>query len=160
MRIRRAGFTLIEMTAVMAVLAVLISLIGATMLMLSRIEQADAAVFQHMLNHGVLADQFRGDVAQAVSALKEWDRFQAGPHCLILAQGKNAWVVYERDQQGLMRWHFQAGAKTSQRLPIGTRTVDFPRGDGRLLTMRLRAGEGPPQRTPLEITAALGGERR
>ena len=92
-RSRRAGFTLLEIMAVMTVLALVLGLLIVSLTSLLRLEQADSAFYDRVMNNDRVADRFRTDVAQATSAPTEWSTYQAGTHCLILEQPNGMHVV-------------------------------------------------------------------
>src|SRR5262245_61620699 len=76
---RRAGFTLIEIVAVMAILMVLLLLIASTLWGAVKIERADSAVLHRVMVQAQLADRFREDVRGSVGCLDSFRDEHASP---------------------------------------------------------------------------------
>jgi prepilin-type N-terminal cleavage/methylation domain-containing protein len=161
---QRTGFTLIEVLAVMAGLALLISFGCALIAGLFRMHKSSAASRLNLVRHEVFADQFRDDVAHADSAPAKLDQFQAGPHCLILAMHDSSPVVYF-EEAGI--WKRRYGSRKDvlnlHPGPEGTQLEFLRSGPAdRLVTVRILPPAVPrlKDRAPLEISAALGGDVR
>jgi prepilin-type N-terminal cleavage/methylation domain-containing protein len=160
----RAGFTLMEMLAVLSLYGILLSLLMMTLVGILRLEHGSRAALDRLGWQAVLADQFRDDVAQALAAPAHWQGQSAGPACLILEMSDKRHVVYLWEKSELFRLE-EAGGK-SKKVPLpgrGEGTVTFIRmgPEQRLLTLRLaepgsRAGRG----LLLDVSAALGGDRQ
>ncbi len=166
-RSRRAGFTLLEIMAVMTVLALVLGLLIVSLTSLLRLEQADSAFYDRVMNNDRVADRFRTDVAQATSAPTEWSTYQAGTHCLILEQPNGMHVVYQWDtgSNKLVRWQVQEDEvnKLPEPLPVDAESVELLRPSANLCTLRILVHAGPPtvaHTTTSEFVVALGGERR
>jgi type II secretory pathway pseudopilin PulG len=162
---RRSGFTLLEMVVVMWTLGFAL-LIGSALLLGSvRMERATAASYHRLTLRSELADQFRADVAQAVSAPDNVDRLTASPTCLILRLAENKHVVY-RWEDGRLERNELAGTGTARRrfsLGVDQTAVEFTRAglDGRVVTMRMSQLRGPTNvERQIAIAAALGGDVR
>jgi prepilin-type N-terminal cleavage/methylation domain-containing protein len=161
---RRRGFTLLEMLAVMAGLAIL-SLMGVVIIGGAfKIHQATSAAHTRANQHETLVDQFREDVARATSAPASLDKWTAGPTCLILQTADNSQIVYVEKEGRLERWRWPTGgAYVLHPGPEGT-IVSFDRSgpDKKLVTMKLKPPATPhgKERDPLYISAALGGDVR
>jgi type II secretory pathway pseudopilin PulG len=157
--VRRSGFTLIEITAVIGVLFVMMSMILLTITSMMKIESSGEVFYQSLVDHANTGEQFRSDVSQAASAPRQWNKYQAAPDCLILEIGNDSHIVYQWDGRKLMRFHFQGDITKSRQLP-GNERAEFSQPDPRRCQLRLTAESGPRARFPNEIVAALGGERR
>ena len=161
---RRRGFTLLEMLAVMAGLAIL-SLMGVVIIAGAfKIHQATSAAHTRANQHETFVDQFREDVARAASAPASLDKWTAGPSCLILQTAEKTQIVYVDTEGRLERWRWpKGGAYLLHPGPEGTK-VSFDRSgpDGKLVTMKLQPPASPngKERDPLYISAALGGDLR
>jgi prepilin-type N-terminal cleavage/methylation domain-containing protein len=162
----RKGFTLIEMVCVIILLAVLAGVMAVFLRETLEIERLQAEGFDKILQNNALADQFRADVAQAVGAPPEWQRYQAGPATLILRMPSGGHVVYLPDEESLERRAVENGQLSLRRLPIGGQhvKVEFDRAiaDSKLIRLRvytLHKGS-PLSGQALEIAAALGGDWR
>jgi hypothetical protein len=163
---RRHGFTMVEMLLVMfllwAGLAVgMVALWGSM-----RVEKSAAAGLFRQSAHGLLADQFRNDVAQAVSAPESTMDVKSGPTCLILgtSEGKHI-IIYQWGHSELLRSERTSAHVSSQRVGVGPGCVgvEFARRgpEGRLITMRLSEARGMSDSTrQVEFSAALGGDVR
>ena len=96
-RPKRRGFTLVEILCVMILLAAIGTILALMLTETIRVERAEAAGFDRMLQRNALADQFRADANRAAKMLPAWGGFQAGADTLILEQNANRRVIY--------RWH-------------------------------------------------------
>ena len=161
----RPGFTLIEISLVMAMLAVAMGLVTVALLGAIKLHKACEGALERLGAQQVLADQFRADVAQAANAPERWKEDSAGPTCLILHCSEDRHVLYRWKGDRLERSEFN-GAKARQRLfPLDGEATAVELGrsgpDDRLLTLRLFALRKNGGKEPLvEITAALGGDRQ
>jgi type II secretory pathway component PulJ len=160
---RRPGFTLIEMTVVMAALAMILGLLAVALVGALKLEGASAGALQRLGAVRDLADQFRADVAQAADAPERWKDDVAGPTCLILRLGEDRHVVYRWQAGRLLR--SESARERTHQYPValgrGPAAVEFDRSraGGRLLTVRLFAVRKDGSKQPsAEITAALGGD--
>ena len=161
---RRRGFTLLEMLAVMAGLAI-VAVMGATIMVGAfRIHQATAMAHTRANQHETFVDQFREDVARASSAPASLEKWAAGPTCLILQTAEGGQIVYVEKEGRFERWRWpKGGVYALHPGPVGTK-VSFERTgpDGRFVTMNLQppATAHGKARDPLYISAALGGDLR
>jgi hypothetical protein len=167
MRVResRRAFTLLEVVAVIWALSVVLLLGGVTLLGANRIQKAGSAADHQNTLRGIVADQFREDVALAASTPEAVGPLTAGPSCLILRLADRRYVVYRVEAGRLER----AALSTADAAPSWMRlggeglAVVFARTgpDQRLLTLTIQepVGSGPRKRTT-EIMAALGGDLR
>jgi prepilin-type N-terminal cleavage/methylation domain-containing protein len=161
---RRRGFTLLEMLAVMAGLAI-VAVMGVTIIAGAfKIHQSTSAAHTRANQHETFVDQFRADVARATSAPTSLDKWTAGPTCLILQTASDSQIVYVEAEGRLERWRWpKGGAYLLHPGPQGTK-VSFDRSgpDGKLVTMKLKPPAPPngKERDPLYISAALGGDVR
>jgi hypothetical protein len=160
----RTSFTLIELSAAMAALGVILLLVTAIVLGAFRADQLIAGTSNRLDQQHTLADNFRGDVGGASAAPDGWDRWKAGPACLVLRRPDGNHVVYQFDA-GTLRRHEQGRSGTLVRpQPVGIdgTTVEFTRGGpgNRLLTLRLTEPQGRGAPRQIDISAALGGDIR
>ncbi len=160
----RQGFTLLEMSAVIGSLAIVLLLIAAILLGVFNTQQLSTRVSHTLMTQNTLGDQFRSDVATATGAPKMLGDEQAGPNCLILQRTDGSHVVYRWHEGKLDRSEVVEDNHATQTLPVGNEqtTVEFLRGDGdRLLTLRLAdSPERVKQGRMVEYSAALGGDLR
>jgi len=159
----RPGFSLLEIALVLTMLAVVMLLSAAVIVGAFRIEQATSASLNRQSHIVTLADQFRADVSQAVTAPDRVNQITAGLACLILRNVDGRQVVYRWNSDRLERSELVDASETSRRVLIGSEygTFEFSRAgkDRQILTLRLLpfAGSGSMKR-PIEISAALGGD--
>jgi hypothetical protein len=161
---RRAGFTLLEVSVVMAAMIIALVL-GATLLLAAlRADQVGAATLRRLAWHAELTDQFRADVAGAVAAPDRLGALARGPDCLILRTPGGAHVIYQWRDGRLDRTVRTGENEVRRPVPVESEgvTVEFdrPAGDRPLITLRLveTPARGAPRRT--EVSAALGGDLR
>jgi len=161
----RRGFTLLEMLAVIWALG-LVMFLGVTLLLgAMRIEKAASTADHQNTLHGILADQFREDVARAGATPESVGQLKAGPTCLILRLADGTYVVYRAEAGRLERAALAAAGATPYWMPLGGEglTVAFATtgSDRRVLTLTLQepVGSGLRKHTTA-ITAALGGDLR
>lgn len=160
---RRGGFTLIELVAVMGGLAMLTLVVGSVLYAMMQLYHADEAAGQRLSAQANVADRFRADVAQASATLDTREDEEAGPHCLILRRPDQSHMIYRWDGQQLERTSL-GGEPTSQILTLGVEqaSVEFARSE-RQVTLRITEtrGMGSTRRVrTLAISAALGGDLR
>jgi hypothetical protein len=135
------------------------------------IERSAAAVFHGVTTQGMLAEQFRRDVARASAAPQKAENRVASPTCLILCMTNGDHVIYRWDSDHLERTEKTNAETFVQRIPLGDDrlTVEFSRSgkESRLITMHLSEPEqGAPalrargRNSSLEIAATLGGDLR
>ena len=161
----RPGFTLIESVVVMASLSIVILLIAATLWGAVKIERADAATLQRIIVQAALADRFREDVGHAVECPDSLNEIQSGPACLILKLADRH-VVYRWSDDRLKRTEFAGDQSAAAPLAVGGEQVSvrFDRSaDGHTATLHLVESRGRRESRrdwPLEISAAVGGDRR
>jgi prepilin-type N-terminal cleavage/methylation domain-containing protein len=160
---RRRGFTLMEMLAVILMMAVVGGLLAMLLVDTLTVQRTQGDSQDRTRAQAQLADAFRADVARAESAPAEWAKFRADAHTLILRVGGSEHVVYFWDRGRLRRRVFAEGEEVAHTLSVGGEFVgvEFTR-DGGLLRLRLpslRGGNAAAGQT-LEIVAALGGDRR
>lgn len=163
LRIRgaRQGMSLIEVTVVMALLLVLLSLTSTAIWSTIRIERAEAAAFQKTIQHSILADQFREDVANSKATPQEFGDHSAGADRIILAQADGKHIVYSWLGKQVERTEITEDAATTWSMPIGEDLkVEFARSDsqGELIVIRFfDLRKGMSLQTPVEFAAGLGG---
>jgi len=155
----RSAYSLLEILVVIVVLSAMLMIIFVTLAGVMRIEKAEEAAHQRMVDIANIGDQFRSDVGQALNAPRQWGQYEAGPTCLILEHGNDTHIVYQWYKRKLTRLHIQAGI-TVPRLMPGSERAQFSVTDTRQCRLRLAADDGPSDRFPSDITVALGGERR
>jgi hypothetical protein len=152
-----------EVTVLMAALALAAGLLAVALRGALTLEKASARTLERLGTQRALADPFRADVARARDAPEHWQDEEAGPTCLILALGEGRHVVYRWEAGRLVRLEF-AGEETHRReVPPGggTAAVAFERSGegGRLITLRLFTVRKDGKLQPsAEIVAALGGD--
>jgi type II secretory pathway pseudopilin PulG len=161
------GFSLIELIAVLSILTAMLLVVAATLWGAVRIERADSAAFHRMTVQAQLADQFRGDVRQAIESPAAFAELSAGPSCLILMVDENRHVVYRWASARLTRAEFTGTEVKTVPLPVGGDRVSVVFGgsadNDRVVWMRLveSRGAGTSRRDwPIEIRAAIGGDTR
>ncbi len=93
-RSRRPGFTLVEMLAVMFLLAVVAGIMTLLLKDTLDLERGQRLGFDNLVRNHLLADQFRGDVAKAIRAPAKWRDYEANAHTLILQMSADSHVVY------------------------------------------------------------------
>jgi hypothetical protein len=130
-----------------------------------RVEKSAAGGLFRQSAHGLLADQFRDDVARAVSAPESVVDLKSGPTCLVLAAKDGTHIVYRWDHGELSRSERTGTHVSAQRIGTGPGCVgvEFARQgpEGRLITMRLSEARGVSDSTrQVEFSAALGGDMR
>jgi prepilin-type N-terminal cleavage/methylation domain-containing protein len=159
----RAGYSLLEMLAVMAVLAFILGLGGALLLTAMRADQVGAATLHQMSMHDELADQFRADVARATETPAELGNLKAGPNCLILKTDAGH-VVYHWHDRKLDRIVRANGQESRRPVAISSEdtSVEFvrPAGDRPIITVRVLQTLPKTAKRTTEISAALGGDER
>jgi prepilin-type N-terminal cleavage/methylation domain-containing protein len=159
----RPGFTLLEVSAVMAALGLAAGMLVVALAGGLKLEKASTGILDRLGTQRDLADQFRTDVAQAANAPPRWQEDVAGPDCLILGLGADRHVVYRWEDGRLVRFEFE-GEQTHHRevaLGGGHLAAEFerPRAGGRLITLRLLTIRKDGSKQPAaEIAAALGGD--
>jgi prepilin-type N-terminal cleavage/methylation domain-containing protein len=161
----RPGFTLVEMSLVLAGLGLLLLIGTAILIGAVRMERANAVAQRRLTDRAALAEQFRDDVGGADATPERVGKLTAGPTCLILRRADGGHVVY--------RWHAGRLERSEPASPGASRPpravgpefvgVEFKRegaGHG-LVTLSLsEPGEfgGPVQ--PFVLSAALAGDQR
>lgn len=152
---RRSGFTLLEMTAVMVILTILLAVGGSLIVSAIRVDATGLSAHQRLTGRAALADRFRTDVSSATTAPDRVGNIVAGPTTLLL-EVRGGHVVYEWKEGRLERIEILGEAETRQTLPTGTvTTVEFVRSP--LVKMRLTE---PTKRGPtrFDVSAALRGD--
>ncbi|MCI0456301.1 MAG: prepilin-type N-terminal cleavage/methylation domain-containing protein [Gemmataceae bacterium] len=160
---RRSGFSLIEITVVMWALAVLLLLGTALLVGTFKVQRAAATALNHLSIRHALADQFRADAAQAITAPDSADQWTASPTCLLLRRAEGGHIVYRWKDGQLERCRLPDGE--TQRLPVGPAgtAVEFLRPSTERGVVTLRLSLPRPHGSAasvLEIVAALGGDLR
>lgn len=163
---RRRGFTLVEMLAVILMMAVVGGLLAMLLIDALAVQRTQGASQDRMRAQALLADEFRADVARAEAAPQDWDKYRADAQTLILRMSDAEHVVYLWRKERMERRTFAGGKEAARELSVGGERVgvEFARDafDSRLLRLRLlalRDGSAAAGQT-LEIVAALGGDRR
>jgi len=163
--IKRSAFTLVEMLAVLILLAVVAGIMALLLKETLGMERMQAEGFDKILKNNALADQFRADVAQAEYTLPTWENNRAGPATLILQMPKGGQVIYLRKEEKLVRRSFEGQKETEQVLPVGSANgdVEFVVDAAnpklvRLALHSLRKGTPLPGQS-LFFVAALVGEK-
>jgi type II secretory pathway pseudopilin PulG len=163
-RDRRAGFTLLEMIAVIWALTILLGFGMALILAAVRTNQVGAGTLRELSRRSELADQFRADVARADATPDKLGNWTAGPDCLILHVPDDSHIVY--------RWHndqverIVRTGKADVRRPIAVgpenTTVEFIRPGGARPVVVLRIAESPRPGVTwrVDVAAALVGDFR
>lgn len=160
----RAGFTLLEMLAVMWAMAVALSLGAVLMITILRSDRVSQATLRQLAWRSTAADQFRADVARAEDAPDAFAEFRRGPTCLILrlAGGHVIFVAAGEKLERIVR--AADGSETRRAEPVGPpdSAVELDRIDGPIPILVLRLIDPPAAgpRRRLEIAAAFGGDRR
>jgi hypothetical protein len=157
----RKWFSLLEMTALLMLVGIVLVFTATIFHGGFRIERAGARAFRNIVHRHELADQFRADVADTIATPENWEDFEAGPTCLILTKAENDHVIYEWRGKNLSRIERNADDERKRTFPIeGERLeVAFVR-DGRLITLRLQESNKPAPSRIREIAAALPGGSR
>lgn len=159
----RRAYSLIEMLAVMAVLAFILGLGGALLLTAMRADQVGAATLHEMSIHDELADQFRADVARATETPAELGNLKAGPTCLILRTAAGH-VAYHWHDHKLDRIVLANGQESRRPVAVSSEdtSVEFvrPAGDRTIISVRVIQTLPRTAKRTTEISAALGGDVR
>jgi hypothetical protein len=158
----RVAFTLLELVAVMWGLAILMLLSATLLVGVFKIHEATDVGFNQASRLENLVDQFREDVAQAVAAPEKFERFTAGPTCLILERPDGQHIVYSIEDGRPRRWRYPKGdVYPLHTAKPGTRMEFLRAADAkRLIIMRLTPPVAHKSGLPgsLDIAAALGGD--
>jgi prepilin-type N-terminal cleavage/methylation domain-containing protein len=162
----RHAFTLVEMLCVMALFALLGTILTLIILGTLEIERTQAAGFDRLLQNKSLAEQFRADVSAADDAPAQWHDRRADEHRLILHMKTGEHVVYVWRDKILVRQIYAEKQSTEAALQVGGPNVDVEfvpaEPAGKLVRLRLhtlRKGKRADGES-LEIAAALGGDWR
>jgi prepilin-type N-terminal cleavage/methylation domain-containing protein len=162
----RRGFSLVELLCVIGLLVLLMGMLTVLLLQTLDLDRAQRESSTRMLQHAVLADQFRADVASAEQAPAEWEQHKASTQSLILQMKNGQHVLYSWQNGKLERRSFENGKESSRPLPVGDDQVGvvlvLDGSDAKLVRLRLsrlRDGVLVPGQV-LEIAAALGGDWR
>ncbi len=158
----RPAFTLFEITVVLALLGLVMTLVITTVIGLFKMENVEAISSQRLSAHLALADRFRADVARAIGAPDKMEKFSAGDRCLILRNHDRSAIVYSWDKNQLMRWEITPASQSKKTLPVpgDQAAVEFHRSgpDQRLLTLRVVQTRRHGPAYVVEFAAALGGD--
>jgi hypothetical protein len=163
-RRQRPAFTLLEMIAVIWALGVLLGFGVALVMAGVQTDRVGAGTLRELSRRAELADQFRADVAKADAAPESFEKWAAGPDCLILHMPGDVHVVY-RWQNGQVERFVRRGTSEMRR-PIGVgpenTTVEFvrPAGERPVVTLRIVESPGRGVTWRVDIAAALGGDVR
>lgn len=107
----RTGFTLLEVLSVMALFAVVIALLTATLGLLMRLrEQEDRHDDQLSQLHEV-ASGFRKDIHQGIGFPKEYGDMKSSAKLLLVEWPKDRLVAWKDSDAGLERAEFKKGEK-------------------------------------------------
>jgi prepilin-type N-terminal cleavage/methylation domain-containing protein len=157
----RRGFTLLELLLVMTVLSITLSFAGVLVLAAMRVDQMSAETMHRLTRSTQLADIFRDDVANSVSAPDSLGDYRRGPTCLILQQPGDRSAVYQFKDGMIERIARTSDGETRRPIALGPMeaTVEFD-GDGAIIILRIteRHRGMPGLRT--EIKATLGGDMK
>jgi prepilin-type N-terminal cleavage/methylation domain-containing protein len=163
----RRGFSLMELAAAIAVLGLLLSMMAVVLWATVRIEKAEAASFHRAMSIAHIADQFRLDVSQAMSAPESTDDATRSPQCLILKSPDGRTIIYRWDNRRLERVEKQGDREGLQflTLPQEIDSVDFSKvkRNETVLEMVLRPEQvqrSIPRKQATVIQAVLGGDLR
>ncbi|CAN5353284.1 hypothetical protein BH10PLA2_BH10PLA2_33490 [soil metagenome] len=160
----RRGFTLLEILVVLWGTGIL-TVFGCILLVgMFKVHQANSEFRQRVTRHETFVDQFRDDVASALTAPATSGKWKAGSGCLVLQKPDASTIVYaETDGEWRRSLEPKAASYALHPGPDGTK-LEFVRSgpDNRLVTMRILAPQTRhgAKRDPVEITAALGGDVR
>jgi hypothetical protein len=158
----RAGFTLLELIAVLWGLAILMLLGAAILVGGIKIYDATEAGYTQASRLENLVNQFREDVAQAIAAPEKFDRWAAGPSCLILQWPDGQHIVYVVEDGRPKRWRYPKGEHYPLHLSRPGTQMEFLRTGPakRLITMKLTPPTAQQSSVleSLDIAAALGGD--
>jgi hypothetical protein len=163
---KRRGFALAEMLAVVIALSSLLAVSVALIMVTLRAYRADSLVSQRIMSQNMLAEQFQEDVAAAVLAPPKADTFVGGESCLILRRPDDTLVVYVASPGRLERIETSPARKKVVLVDKPNAEVRFSRGGpgDRLITVRyteLTDDDGTEIRgRASQISAALGGDAR
>lgn len=161
----RRAFTLMEMCAVISVLAITLGFGSAILILSVRANQVAAGTLRKVVQNGQLADRFRADVALASDAPERSGSTEREAHCLILTNPDGSAVIYRFADRQLTRTVSTSRGEQSAVLASAgpDEAYQFLLSDepaSRLVTLRMieTRRRGEPQ--TLDICAALGGDRR
>lgn len=165
---QRAAFSLVEALVAMAVLMLILTVAGATILAAFRTYHSDSAQFDRMLAQNNLADRLRADVAGALSAPEKLGEDRAGAAQLLLRRADDKVIIYRiQDRQVVREVLGGAASPLKQVFPTGGdhARLSFHRSckDKRLITLRWTQPVGPQSAAvprTVEFSAALGGDLR
>jgi len=161
----RSGLSLLEMSAVFVFLGVLMLVMSGTLVGALKVQQSAANVFHSLAVQKQLANEFRGDVGQALAAPDKLDNESAGPDCVILRMDQDRHVIYRWKDSRVERTEVKDSRKSVRRLPAGDYWVKVAfarKGNERpMVSLRLIESRPPSDvKHIVEIAAALGGDRR
>lgn len=161
---RRCAFTLIEMCAVISVLAMTVGFGSAILILSFRTNVMAAGTLRSIVLTGQIADRFRDDVHQATQAPEKSGSIQRGARQLILTRADGATIVYRFDDQRLIRTI--RNGEQEQQLDLGRFGAeqkcefDFSQLERGWITLRIIESLTRGSERQVEVTAALGGDRR
>lgn len=162
--VRRGGFTLLEMQAVMFAMGVALFLGTQLIVAALKVERIGRAADTRLARRAELARDFRGDVARAAAAPDQLAGLSAGPTNLILRMSGGTTVVYRWQNGMLERVERTSEAEAVRPYPSGPELsrVEFRRPkEGRgLVTLRLIESAKGGQERVVDLSAALAGDLR
>lgn len=161
---RRRGFTLLEMIIVMGAMGVALAMGLALILTANGAARLGETTSGQMARRTELARQFREDVARAKQLPEEFDKYRAGPECLILNLAEGLTVVYQRTSEAMNRIECRGGQESIRQLPFAQAETNLqftrPKGASGVVTLRLTETRNRLGTTTEEIAAAPGGDLR
>jgi len=162
---KRSGIFLSELLCVMAILAIVMTMLVLLLNETMHTERMQAQNYDRLQYCKALADQFRADVARAEESLDQWNDYLADSTTLILKMKEGEHVLYFWHDNVLTRLAIKNQEETERALPVAVETeVAFlrPAVDAKLVRLRLtpvrhgRVIDGQA----IEFAAALGGDLR
>lgn len=158
----RRAFSLIELLVVIVGLGLAIGF-GVVMLSsLLKIDRSASASVHRQIRHFELTELFRDDVAHSLAAPENFGDLKSSPHCLILQQLGDRWIIYRWTGRVLERITRQGDKEHRRPITLGSaeHSVEFDRGTAKRPLIRMTITEtmtnGLPRR--MDISAALQGD--
>lgn len=153
MRIRRTGFSLLEMVLVIALVAFTLSFGGVLVVGATRSDRVAVEGVTRITQHGRLSEQFRDDVA-AARTVRQLDENQ-----MVLEWPAGGSVVYTPRPEGLIRIAIAADGSTQRQfLPLGAPQARCKfTHTGRLVRLHVTEYRDSMPGLTITVTGLLGG---
>src|SRR5436190_13336136 len=115
----RAGFSLLEMCAVMGTLGLTLSIGGVILITAMKATKVGSTSLLQIRLRSDVVDTVRTDIAAASAAPDQFETWTRSHSCLILERSADEHVIYEWQPGELMRIARTAAGESRSRLSIG-----------------------------------------